>query len=122
MPTAVAYQLCTGVFRLKVRRFHATRLCPKVTLLTPPDAYFLFSSPGRGLPFGIARQCAGFTGPISDNKPQHQFKVLNRDLAYSGWRKIVKKTIRVEDDKDYVFDVVHQVWCVKELPSSFFLC
>lgn len=67
---------------------------------------------GRGLPFGTARQCAGFSGPIRNEKPQHQFQVLNRDLAYSGWRKIVKKTVRVEDDKDYVFDVVHQVFCL----------
>lgn len=28
----------------------------------------------------------------------------------------MKKTVRVEDDKDYVFDVVHQVLFVKGLP------
>lgn len=61
------------------------------------------------MPLGTARQCAGFSGQAGDGKPQHQFKVLNRDLAYSGWRKVVKKTVRVEDNKDYVFDVVHQV-------------
>ena len=32
----------------------------------------------------------------------------------------MKKTVRVEDDKDYVFDVVHQVLFVKELPPSIF--
>lgn len=43
------------------------------------------------------------------NKSPHQFEVLGRDFAYSGWRKIVKKTVRVKNEKNYVFDVVHQV-------------
>eukprot|EP00752_Nemacystus_decipiens_P003331 g3082.t1 len=74
----------------------------------PLLAFVAARAHGRGLPFGTARQCTGLSGPSRNDMPQHQFKVLNRDLAYSGWRKIVKKTVRVEDDKDYVFDVVHQ--------------
>ena len=87
-----------------------SKLTPSLPPLHLPR--LLWPSLGRGLPFGTARQCAGFSGPIRNDKPQHQFTVLNRDLAYSGWRKIVKKTVRVEDDKDYVFDVVHQVLLV----------
>ena len=85
--------------RLRTKTFFATRAC-------------CFRREGRGLPFRAARQCSGLSGPIGADKTQHQFKVLNRDLAYSGWRKIVKKTVRVEDEKDYVFDVVHQVLCI----------
>lgn len=65
--------------------------------------------PGRPLLFGAARQCTTLYSAAGDGKPQPKFKVLGRDLAYSGWRKIVKKTVRFEDEKEHVFDVVHQV-------------
>lgn len=65
--------------------------------------------PGRPLLFGAARQCATLYSAAGDGKPQPKFKVLSRDLAYSGWRKIVKKTVQFEDEKEHVFDVVHQV-------------
>lgn len=61
------------------------------------------------MPSRAARQCAAFSSAVGDDKSQHQFKVLNRDLAYSGWRKVVKKTVQVENEKEYVFDVIHQV-------------
>lgn len=70
---------------------------------------------GRVLPLGqkFSRPCAAFCstegGMAGGDKPPHQFEVLGRDLAYSGWRKIVKKTVRIENEKEYVFDVVHQV-------------
>lgn len=44
-----------------------------------------------------------------DRPTTNQFKVLKSDLAYSGWRKILKKTVRIDDEREYVFDVVHQV-------------
>lgn len=55
-----------------------------------------------------------------DSPPSHPFKVLSRDVAYSGWRKIVKKTVSIEGEKEYVFDVVHQV-NVLLVPRSFLL-
>lgn len=70
---------------------------------------------GRVLPLRqkLTRQCTGFCrmdagGMTQGGKPPHQFEVLRTDLAYSGWRKIVKKTVRIEEEKEYVFDVVHQ--------------
>ena len=65
--------------------------------------------PGRPLLFGAARQCTTLYSAAGDGKPQPKFKVLGRDLAYSGWRKIVKKTVQFEGEKEHVFDVVHQV-------------
>ncbi|CAB1099379.1 unnamed protein product [Ectocarpus sp. CCAP 1310/34] len=79
-----------------------------VSVSRPLLAFAAARAQGRLFSFGTARHCAGFSGPVGEGKPQHDFKVLNRDLAYAGWRKIVKKTVRVEDEKDYVFDVVHQ--------------
>ncbi|CAM9446863.1 unnamed protein product, partial [Laminaria digitata] len=63
---------------------------------------------GRPLLFGAARQCTSLFNAAGDVKSQPKFKVLGRDLAYSGWRKIVKKTVQFEDEKEHVFDVVHQ--------------
>lgn len=69
----------------------------------------LLLSAGRALPFGTTRHCAAFSSAFGNDKSQLRFKVLGRDLAYSGWRRIVKKTVCIEDEKEYVFDVVHQV-------------
>lgn len=77
--------------------------------------YRVAHAAGRVLPLGqkLSRSCAAFCsmdgGMAGGEKPPHQFEVLGRDLAYSGWRKIVKKTVRIENNREYVFDVVHQV-------------
>lgn len=44
-----------------------------------------------------------------DRRSPNQFEVLGSEMAYSGWRNILKKTVRIDSERNYVFDVVHQV-------------